>query len=323
MVEIIKQNYHENIVKFKKIKKELLRIFDNKCIINHVGSTAIPRMSGKNIIDILIGVCNIKELESATNILLNNGYYLGNSSTKRYHFFASTKGETKSGDVHLHLAIINEKRYNNFLYLRDYLLDNPMVCKEYIKVKKDILLKYGTDRKQYRKIKSSYMKKLIKDARNYHINCFPKTLILIRHGENINNPSLDNNMLPLSDKGKKQAMDVKKRLDYSFDVIISSPSLRCQETASIINSDIPCIINNKILEKGYGNKKHDGSETIYEATIRFIDFISDLKKYRNQKVLVVTHGALIRLAQNIIEEKNIRRKHIENCYFVKYEKIDC
>ena len=90
MVEIIKQNYHENKVKFNKIKKELLEILDNKCIINHVGSTAIPRMSGKNIIDILIGVNNIHELEYASQILERNHFYLGKSSKKRYHFLANT-----------------------------------------------------------------------------------------------------------------------------------------------------------------------------------------------------------------------------------------
>lgn len=320
MVEIIKQNYHENVVKFKKIKKELLKILDNKCIINHVGSTAIPRMSGKNIIDILIGVCSLRELETVSNILLNNGYYIGNSSTRRYYFLASTKEETKSGDVHLHIAIINEKRYNNFLYLRDYLLDNPSVCREYVKVKRDILLKYGNDRKKYRKIKSNYVKELIINARKYRMSNLPKTLILIRHGENINNPELENNNLPLSDNGKNQALNVKKKLSNSFDVIISSPSLRCKETANLINSDVSYIIDERLLEKGYGNKKHDGNESVFEATIRFTEFLNDLKKYRNQKVLVITHGGLIRLAENIIEEKNIKRKHIDNCDFVKYEK---
>ena len=320
MVEIIKQNYHENIVKFKKIKKDLLKILDNKCIINHVGSTAIPRMSGKNIIDILIGVYSLQELKNVSNILLNNGYYVGNSSTQRYCFLASTKEETKSGDVHLHIAIINEKKYNNFLYLRDYLLNNPKVCMEYVKVKKDILLKYGNDRKKYRKIKSNYVKKLIMNAREYHMSNLPKTLILIRHGENINDLTLDNNNLPLSDNGRNQVLNVKKKLTNSFNVIISSPALRCKETANIINSDISYIIDDRILEKGYGNKRHDGNESVFETTIRFTEFLNDLKKYRNQKVLVITHGGLIRLAENIIEEKNIKRKHINNCDFVKYEK---
>ena len=320
MVEIVKQNYHDNKVKFKKIKKELLNILDNKCIINHVGSTAIPRMCGKNIIDILIGVSTIQELEEASKVLENNSYYIGKSSTVRYHFLASSKEETKSGDIHLHLAIINEKRYNNFLYLKDYLLDNPDISKEYMNYKMDLIKKYGIDRSKYRKIKSGYVNKLIKEARKYHQASFPKTLILIRHGENIDNPLIDNNLLPLSDKGKKQALITKEKLLNTFDTIFSSPSKRCQETAKIISDNSELIIDARLLEKGYGNKQHDGKETIYETIIRFTDFLHDLKKYKNQNVLVVTHGALIRLAQNIIEEKNIRRKHIDNCFFIKYEK---
>ena len=322
MVEIIKQNYHDNKGRFNIIKKELLKILDNQCIINHVGSTAIPRMSGKNIIDILIGVNNIQELENTSIILSQNGYYIGNSNTKRYRFFANTKEETKSGDVHLHLAIINEKRYNDFLYLRDYLLDNSHICKEYEKVKKNILLKYGTNRKKYRKIKSNYVKELIIKARDYHIDCLPKTLVLIRHGENINNPNLDNNLLPLSENGIRQVNNVKDKLNCSFNSIFSSPSLRCMETANIINNSIPHIIDVRLLEKGYGNKKHDGNETVFDTINRFVDFLHDLKKYKDQNVLVVTHGGFIRLVQNVIEEKNTRRKHINNCDFIKYEKKD-
>lgn len=320
MVEIIKQNYQVNKRIFNKTKKELLKILDNKCIIDHVGSTAIPNMYGKNIIDILIGVSNIKELEHAVTVLSSNGYYLGNTSTKRYYFLASSKKETKSGDIHLHLAIINEKRYNNFLYLKDYLLDNKDVCKEYSEVKKDIILKYGNDRKKYRSKKSNYVKKLIMDARKYHMDCFPKTLILIRHGENINDISLDNDLLPLSDKGKRQVLSIKDKLNYNFNVIITSPSLRCRETVNIINSNSLCIVDNRLLEKGYGNKKHDGRESVFETTIRFKNFLSDLKYYKDQNVLVVTHGSLILLGENIIEEKNVSRKHIDNCYFVKYNK---
>ena len=320
MVEIIKQNYHKNKVKFTKIKRELKKILGNDCLISHVGSTAIPRISGKNIIDILIGVNSLIELESASNTLVNNGYYLGNFNTKKYRFLASRKEETKSGDIHLHLAIINEKRYNDFLYLKDYLLDNPNISKKYSNYKKEILVKYGTDRKKYRNIKSVYVKKLIKAARAYHFNCLPKTLILIRHGENANDVSLDNDLLPLSQNGIKQAKKAREILKNSFDVIISSPSLRAKETANIIGNNMPYEIDERLLEKGYGNEKHNGKETTTEAIFRFTGFLHDLKKYKNKRVLVVTHGSLIRLSQNIIEEKNIRRKHIDNCEYVIYEK---
>ena len=129
-------------------------------------------------------------------------------------------------------------------------------------------------------------------------------------------------MLPLSENGIRQVNNVKDKLNCSFNSIFSSPSLRCMETANIINNSIPHIIDVRLLEKGYGNKKHDGNETVFDTINRFVDFLHDLKKYKDQNVLVVTHGGFIRLVQNVIEEKNTRRKHINNCDFIKYEKKD-
>lgn len=320
MVEIVKQNYHNNIKIFNKIKNELLRLLNKRFIIDHVGSTAIPNMYGKNIIDVLIGVNSKDEVKEVTDILTNNGYYLGKQGNSKYQFLASTSDETKSGDVHIHIAIINEPRYNNFLLLKTFLLDNPTIAKEYSNHKKYIVKKYGNNRKKYRQIKISYVDDLIKKAREYFFNNLPSNIILIRHGENIINDKLNNDLLPLSKKGKKQALDAKVDLNNQFDVIISSPSLRARETANIIGNNMKYNCDFRLLEKGYGNKKHDGKETIEDATMRFKGFLKDLKIYKNKKVLVVTHGSLIKLAENILEERNIKRKKVNNCTIINYRK---
>ena len=166
MVEIIKQNYRKNKVEFKKIKKELLKILDNKCIINHVGSTALPNMVGKNIIDILIGASNETEMEELTNKLKQLGFFPGKKSTGNiYRFFANREEETKSGDIHVHLVNIDSDRYRDFLILKEYLLNNKEERKAYANLKKEIL-KSGHDvREDYKSIKSKYVTDLLQRAR--------------------------------------------------------------------------------------------------------------------------------------------------------------
>ena len=71
--------------------------------ITHVGSTAIPNMYGKNIIDILIEAKNGEEFNKISKILINEGYISSDKSkTEIYQFFASKKEETVSGDIHIY-----------------------------------------------------------------------------------------------------------------------------------------------------------------------------------------------------------------------------
>ena len=52
MVELEKQNYLENKKMYKEIESNLKKQLGEFVPIDHVGSTAIPDMCGKNIIDI-------------------------------------------------------------------------------------------------------------------------------------------------------------------------------------------------------------------------------------------------------------------------------
>lgn len=167
MVELVRQNLKNN----KKIYNStvnLLRKKINKNVpIDHVGSTAISNMYGKNIIDILVGAKDSKELEELTNIISSIGFY-GSKKNKDdvYRFFASTKEETKSGDIHIHLALLETDRYKDFIILKNYLLSNKEEAKEYSNFKRKLVKKGYENRKDYKKIKSEYVSNLIIRAKN-------------------------------------------------------------------------------------------------------------------------------------------------------------
>lgn len=164
MVELKIQNYEENCKQYSKLKKLLTELLGNDISISHVGSTAIPDMVGKNIIDILIGASNHENFDKYSLFLKNNGYFEGKNATQIYKFFASTENETKSGDVHIHLVMKDTERYDEFLILKNYLLNNKQERDNYSNFKKEILAK-TTDRKEYRQIKSEYVSNLLKRAR--------------------------------------------------------------------------------------------------------------------------------------------------------------
>lgn len=168
MVQLVKQNLKENKEKYKKVKKNILDNIKINMQIEHVGSTAIPNMYGKNILDILIGVDNVNDFKTVKEKLEQIGFIASEKSKNDiYTFLASTKEETKAGDTHIHLVIKDTQRFNDFLILRDYLLNNPEEATAYSNFKKELIKNSITDREEYKRIKSEFVSNLIQKARKY------------------------------------------------------------------------------------------------------------------------------------------------------------
>lgn len=167
MVELHRQNLKDNKKIYKNIEKTLRTKIPSSMPINHVGSTALPYMYGKNIIDILIGVNNENEMDKYSDILKDFGYFPGSHNQGNYRFFASRKEETKMGDVHIHLVYINTDRYRDFITLRDYLLINNEERKAYSDLKKQLISKGINTREDYKVSKSKYVTDLLNRARTY------------------------------------------------------------------------------------------------------------------------------------------------------------
>jgi len=167
VVEIIKQNFRKNKELFKSIQKQLQKDLDEKIQIEHVGSTAIPNMYGKNIIDILIGAEDNKEFNNIRDILEKHNFHSSEKSKSNiYQFFASTTDETKSGDIHIHLVMKETQKYKDFILLKDYLLNNKKKAKKYSDFKRNLIKDNITEREEYKKVKSEYVSRMIKEARN-------------------------------------------------------------------------------------------------------------------------------------------------------------
>ena len=167
MVKLHRQNYKENKKIYNKVLKKLRKKMGKEIPIDHVGSTALPNMYGKNIIDILVGVPDENDMDKYSDILKEMGYFPGSHNSGNYRFFASTEEETRVGDVHIHLVYINTDRYKDFIILRDYLLINKAEKKAYSDFKKEIIKKGTVIRNDYKTVKSEYVSELLNRAREY------------------------------------------------------------------------------------------------------------------------------------------------------------
>ena len=163
MVILEKQNYNQNLRLYNEIKEQLKKQINKEIEITHVGSTSIQSIKyGKNIIDILIGAKDKKEFAEIAKILENINYIPSDQSkTEEYQFFASTNEETKSGDIHIHLALKDTNIYKEFILLKEYFLENEKEAIAYSNFKQKLIEEKINDRKEYKRLKSEYVTKMI------------------------------------------------------------------------------------------------------------------------------------------------------------------
>ena len=101
--------------------------------IHHIGSTAVPGMFAKPVIDILIEVQNISKLDGFDDVFQQLGYDCkGEFGIQgRRHF--QKGGDNRSH--HLHAFNKGSKEILRHLAFRDYLRSHPQVAREYSNLK--------------------------------------------------------------------------------------------------------------------------------------------------------------------------------------------
>jgi GrpB-like predicted nucleotidyltransferase (UPF0157 family) len=148
---------------FKKEKSKLIKLFPN-ARIEHVGSTSIPQLGGKGIIDVLLGLKK-SNWKKAKEVLLNNKYtFMKNivgdkdriSFMKDYCFWPFRRR------VHIHVTYINSTNWKEKTNFRDNLLSSKKLCREYEKIKKEGVEKAKGDSLIYRAHKAKFIKKYSK-----------------------------------------------------------------------------------------------------------------------------------------------------------------
>lgn len=131
--------------------------------ISHVGSTSIPTIWAKPIIDILVEVSPDCDFGVFKERIVRNGYICMSGSENRLSF---NKGYTEHGFAervyHLHLRHAGD---NDELYFRDYLMEHPEIAKEYERMKIKLWKKYEHDRDAYTNAKSDFVSRYTREAK--------------------------------------------------------------------------------------------------------------------------------------------------------------
>ena len=134
--------------------------------VEHFGSTAIPGMAAKPIIDILIAVRSLAEAR-ATVVeplqRLDYVFWADNPKTDRMFF---VKGMPPYGARRTHHVHITEPTGEMWLRLtfRDYLRTRPDEAQRYERLKRDLAVVHHADREAYTDAKAAFVKEILTKA---------------------------------------------------------------------------------------------------------------------------------------------------------------
>ena len=130
--------------------------------VQHIGSTAIPDMPAKPIIDVMAGVASMAVADALFEPLLDDGYvtsfeFNAGLSDRRW-FMRHTNGHRTH---HLHVVVHEGELWRQRLAFRDALRSNAALAARYATLKRELASRHQADREAYTQAKGEFVRSII------------------------------------------------------------------------------------------------------------------------------------------------------------------
>ncbi|OIU71718.1 GrpB family protein [Rossellomorea aquimaris] len=142
---------------------ELLSGFGVKQV-EHIGSTAIPHLPAKPIIDLMASVPSFDQINPiAESLSLHQWHYVPPELDKQpwRRFFVKVENDKRT--AHLHLMQEGEERWEQQLIFLEKLRANPQLVEEYAKIKHQLAQEFQNDREGYTEAKAEFIRKVLRN----------------------------------------------------------------------------------------------------------------------------------------------------------------
>lgn len=130
--------------------------------IQHVGSTSVPGLAAKPVIDIAIGITAYPWPGAPIDAAVALGYeHKGEHGIPRRHYFR--KGAPRTH--HVHVLELDSEQYTGHILFRDYLRGRPDVARQYEVLKRSLAGAVQGDHRAYEEGKADFIRDIIARAR--------------------------------------------------------------------------------------------------------------------------------------------------------------
>jgi GrpB-like predicted nucleotidyltransferase (UPF0157 family) len=148
---------------FHAIREELLAVFAPTLVtIEHIGSTSVPGLAAKPVIDVLLGTRSLEDIESKIKPLSEIGYsyvpkYEREIPMRRYF----VKAQATSLRIHLHAVELNSRIWQEHLAFRDRLRADVNLRSEYQTLKLRLAEEFADDKSAYTTAKGPFIQAVL------------------------------------------------------------------------------------------------------------------------------------------------------------------
>lgn len=151
-------------LKYETEKEKIEAILEHNCIaLYHIGSTSVPGLAAKPIIDIMAAVRSLEQADAAAEKFSRIGYeYLGEFGIPGRRYLRKG-GDERTHQIHIFQAD-DRKNIERHLAFRDYLRTHEEECREYAALKKELARRFPYDIDGYCDGKEKFVRTMEKQA---------------------------------------------------------------------------------------------------------------------------------------------------------------
>jgi GrpB-like predicted nucleotidyltransferase (UPF0157 family) len=162
---------------FRRERDHLLACLPHGLVrrVEHFGSTAVPGLAAKPVIDILVEVASLEATRARIVPILEAQQYEylwrpthGDDGPPYYAWFIKRDAENGTRTHHIHMVEAGFQEHWRRLLFRDYLIERPEVADEYASVKRRLAAHHPRDRVAYSDGKAAFIRRVTAEAEGHY-----------------------------------------------------------------------------------------------------------------------------------------------------------
>ena len=158
---------------FDEERRRLISRFGEMPIsIHHIGSTSIPNIYAKPVIDILVDVANLEQIDAQNSAMISMGYeVMGEFGIPGRRYFRKDIEGVRTFQVHAFQ--VGSDEIVRHLSFRDYLTEHPDEAQAYSDLKVSLIAQYDGNPDDYMDGKDEFIKEIERKAELWRVRNSP------------------------------------------------------------------------------------------------------------------------------------------------------
>jgi GrpB-like predicted nucleotidyltransferase (UPF0157 family) len=148
--------------RFEVERSRLMQLFNELIEVEHIGSTAVPGLPAKPVIDLMAAVPSLQVADRLIPRLCQHGYVTSaefNATLRDRRWLMRHSGGRRTH--HLHLVLPESDAWNETIRFRDLLRGDRKLASEYGAFKNSLVASLANDREAYTTAKGEFIRRVL------------------------------------------------------------------------------------------------------------------------------------------------------------------